>query len=78
MDALQSAPIEENGGSIIYESPSIGSFVTGWNVTPTVRGKPIQLRGYPMVDSPWAHADFGSGELTLRYGDEVYEIWFNQ
>ena len=23
-------------------------------------------------------ADFGSGELTLRYGDEVYEIWFNQ
>jgi hypothetical protein len=31
-----------------------------------------------MVDSPWAYADFGSGELTLRYGDEVYEIWFNQ
>ena len=45
---------------------------------PTVGGEPIQVHGYPLVDSPWAHADFGSGELTIRYGDEVYEIWFNQ
>jgi hypothetical protein len=78
VDALRSAPIKVEEGTIRYESPSIGSFVTGWDVVPTVEGKPIQLRGYPMVDSPWAYADFGSGELTLRYGDEVYEIWFNQ
>jgi hypothetical protein len=31
-----------------------------------------------MVDSPWAHADFGSGELVIRHGDDEYELWFNQ
>jgi hypothetical protein len=73
-----SAPIEADGDMLAYESPSIGRFVTGWDATPTVGGEPIQLHGYPLVDSPWAHADFGSGELAIRYGDEVYEIWFDQ
>jgi hypothetical protein len=41
-------------------------------------GQLIQLHGYPMVDSPWAHADFGSGELVIRHGDDAYELWFNQ
>jgi hypothetical protein len=78
VEALKAASIEADGDMLAYESPSIGRFVTGWDVVPTVGGEPIQLHGYPLVDSPWAHADFGSGELTLRYGDEVYEIWFNQ
>jgi hypothetical protein len=65
-------------GAITYDSPSIGRFVTGWDVTPTVNGEPIPLSRYPLVDSAWAHAEFGSGEMTLRYGDEVYELWFNQ
>jgi hypothetical protein len=78
VDALKAASITEHEGAISYASPSIGTFVTGWDTVPTLKGRPIQLRRYPMVDSPWAHADFGSGELTLRCGDEVYEIWFNQ
>ncbi len=78
VNALQSASIETNNGMLAYDSPSIGRFVTGWDGVPTVRGEPIVLRGYPMVDSQWAHADFGSGELAIRYSDEVYEIWFNQ
>jgi hypothetical protein len=78
VEALKSAPIEADGDMLAYESPSIGRFITGWEVAPTVGGAPIQLHGYPLVDSPWAHADFGSGEMTVRYGDEVYEIWFNQ
>lgn len=78
VEALKAAPVEADGDTLAYESPSIGRFVTGWDVAPTVGGEPIQLHGYPMVDSPWAHADFGSGELTIRHGDEVYEIWFNQ
>jgi hypothetical protein len=36
------------------------------------------LSRYPLVDSACAHADFGSGEMVLRNGDEVYELWFNQ
>jgi hypothetical protein len=62
----------------VFESPSVGRFVTGWDVQPTVNGEPIQLSRYPLVDSTWAHSDFGSGEMTLRYGDEIYELWFNQ
>lgn len=38
---------------------------------------PIQLSCCLLVDSAGAHADFGSGEMVLRYGDEVYELWFN-
>ncbi len=78
VNALQSAEIAAQDGVISYASPSIGRFVTGWDVRPTVNGQPIQLHGYPLVDSPWAHADFGSGELVIRHGEEEYEIWFNQ
>ena len=78
VQALTSAAVEVDGGAVSYASPSIGRFVTGWDVTPTVEGRPIALHGYPLVDSPWARASFGSGELTLRYGDETYEVWFNQ
>ncbi|MGC9468924.1 MAG: hypothetical protein ACP5HS_10070 [Anaerolineae bacterium] len=78
VDALLAAEATEVDGTLIYASPSIGRFSVGWEGTPTVQGAPIHLHGYPLVDSPWAHADFGSGELTLRHGDETYEIWFNQ
>ncbi len=76
--ALTSTSIELKDGTLAYESPSIGQFITGWDAAPTVNGEPIQLHDYPLVDSPWAYSDFGSGEMVLRYGDEVYEIWFNQ
>jgi hypothetical protein len=78
VNALKGSRVEAKGGVITYESPSVGRFVTGWEVAPTVKGEPIQLHGYPMVDSAWAHADFGSGELTIRYGDQLYEVWLNQ
>lgn len=76
--ALQQAEITVQDGVITYESPSIGRFVTGWDVKPTVNGEAIQLHGYPMVDSAWAHAAFGSGELEIRYKGDTYEVWFNQ
>ncbi len=75
--ALSSAKIESQKSEIRYVSPTIGEFVTGWDVAPTVAGEPLQLRGYPLVDSPWAYSAFGSGEMTLRYGDETYALWFN-
>jgi hypothetical protein len=78
VEALRFAPVGVDGDTLTYESPSIGRFVTGWEVTPTVGGEPLQLHGYPLVDSTWAHADFGSGEMTVRYGDEVYALWLNQ
>jgi len=78
VNALSKANITEQESVLTFESPSVGHFVTGWDARPTVNGEPIQLSRYPLVDSAWAHSDFGSGEMTLRYGDEVYELWFNQ
>jgi hypothetical protein len=76
--ALSSAEIENRNSAIRYVSPTVGEFVTGWDVAPSVNGQRLQLHGYPLVDSPWATSAFGSGEMTLRYGDETYTIWFNQ
>lgn len=78
VNALRAAPVAVEDGVITYTSPSIGKFVTGWDIKPTVNGAPIQLHGYPLVDSAWAHAAFGSGELVIRHGDQQYELWFNQ
>jgi hypothetical protein len=76
--ALGAATIEERDRSIHYHSPSIGEFITGWEGNPSVAGQPIPLRGYPLYDSPWAHAAFGEGLLDIHYKAEQYEIWFNQ
>jgi hypothetical protein len=76
--ALTMAKITETNNSLVYQSPSIGEFVTGWDVQPMVKGSPIQLHGYPLYESPWAYARFGSGELAIQYNGELYELWFNQ
>jgi hypothetical protein len=75
---IAQAEVKLENGVVTYASPSVGSFVTGWEVKPSVGGQPVQLSGYPMIDSAWGHADFGSGELRLTYADLEYELWFNQ
>ena len=72
------ARVSAQAGVITYESPTAGTFITGWDANPTINGEPIALRRYPLVGSAWAHSEFGSGKLVLTYGDEVYELWFNQ
>ena len=72
------AVVNVENGVVTYQSPSVGKFVTGWDVQPSVDGQPVPIKGYPMIDSAWGHADFGSGELHLTYGDLEYDLWFNQ
>ena len=76
--ALSAASVSAQDSVVTYESPSAGTFVTGWDAKPTIKGEAIAVRRYPLVDSAWAHSEFGSGELVLTYGDEMYELWFNQ
>jgi hypothetical protein len=78
VEALRHAEITATDDGLIYESPSIGTFVTGWDVEPTVAGESVKVSGYPLVDSPWAQSAFGSGEMTLRYEGAVRNLWFNQ
>lgn len=78
VEACTSAPVDVHDDVITYESPSVGRFVTGWDVTPTINGQLIPLTNYPLVESDWATSKFGSGELTIRYGDQTHELWYNQ
>jgi hypothetical protein len=78
VEAVCAAVVGCDGDTLVYQSPSIGRFESGWATRPTVEGEPIQLRGYPLVDSPWATSRFGSGEFVIRYGGEDYELWLNQ
>lgn len=76
--AIRAAALECDGDTISYASPSIGHFVSGWDRLPTLNGQPLQLTGYPLIDSPWASSRFGSGEFIIRYGGEEREIWLGQ
>jgi hypothetical protein len=76
--AVADAQLESDGDTITYHSPSVGRFVSGWDVTPTIDGAPIQLHGYPLIESPWAASRFGSGEFVMRYDGEAHELWLNQ
>ena len=78
VDALRAARVGAEGDVVFYDSPSQGRFATGWEVPPSINHVPIQLHEYPLVDSPWAHADFGSGCLTIRYNGQTHELYFNQ
>ena len=74
--AVSDASIKSSGETIIYQSPSIGEFVTGWDVTPSVGGEPIQTRDYELLESPFGKSQYGSGEMTLRHGEEKLRLFF--
>lgn len=78
VQAITAARIEGDDDKLVYHSPSVGRLVCGWGVAPTLNGEPLELRGYPLVDSPWAYSRFGSGEMVIRYGGEELELWLNQ
>ncbi len=77
VSAISAAGLRNDAGALVYDSPSIGTIRVGWDVAPTLNGKAIQLRGYPLVESDWAYSRFGSGEMRLQYQDQVRELWFN-
>jgi hypothetical protein len=77
INVLSAAPIEVVDGVVSYDSPSLGRFVTGWDALPSLNGAPIVLHDYPLVSSPWAHSDFGTGRLKIHYGEMTHECYFS-
>ncbi len=77
VQAVTTASVVCEGEKVTYHSPSIGTFVTGWIDRSSVEGEPLATRGYPLVDSAWAHSEFGSGEIRVRYHGEMYDIHLN-
>ncbi len=78
VEAIVDADLRPVEGGLAYDSPSVGRFVTGWDLVPTVGGEKVNTEGYALVDSPWAYSRYGSGEISLSYENERYTIWLNQ
>lgn len=77
VDLLRASKIEERNNALVYLSPSIGEFIIGWDIEPTVNGTPVKLRDYPLINSIWAESEFGSGHIVIRYAQENLELWFD-
>jgi hypothetical protein len=78
MNAIVATKPHRKDGQLVYASPSVGEIVFGWTGPATVNGNARHLSGYPLVDSPFAQSAFGSGEMVLKHGDGVEELFFNQ
>lgn len=65
-------------GQLVYASPSVGEIAFGWTGPAMVDGEARSLSGYPLVDSPFAQSRFGSGEMVLKHGNIIEELFFNQ
>jgi len=76
--AIVATKPQRKAGQLVYASPSVGEMVFGWTGSATVNGDVRLLSGYPLVDSPFAQSRFGSGEMVLKHGDAVEELFFNQ
>jgi hypothetical protein len=74
-DAIQRAPLETRQGKLHYRSPSIGTFVVGWEGVPTVDGVAIQLRDYQSLEGAWGQSIHGSGMLRIRRGEESRDLF---
>lgn len=44
--------------------------------TPAVNGAPLDYARWPLFESPFGHALAGENKLTLRHGNETYELDF--
>lgn len=78
VERIASVRPEREGDGVVYGSGSVGKIEFGWTGPATVNGEARAVSGYPLIDSPYAYGEFGKGEVTLRYGNRVEELWFNQ
>ena len=77
-DALAAAPVTFENDVMTYQSPSQGIIISGWEQNPIHNGAPVDSSAFPLVRNLWAYSDYGSGEITLTYGNERQQLWFNQ
>jgi hypothetical protein len=72
--ALSQASIEGDINSIRYDSPTLGSITTGWELPLEVAGRKIATSNYPRFDTPWCHAEFGSTQFEIACNGEVLTL----
>lgn len=77
MDKLLAAPVSFQNGVVVYDSPSVGRFVMGWEGPITVDGTAIKTRRLPTVTSDWINGEFGQPHLAITYKGETRDLWFD-
>lgn len=75
IDRIKKTEIQHIKGGLIYNSPSIGQLIVGWEIDPTVNGEEIKTNNYPLLKSPFGYSDFGSGHISFRFEDRVMDIF---
>lgn len=75
IESIKRADIESVDGGLVYNSPSAGRFLVGWDIEPSVNGEKIKIKDYPLLESPYGYSAFGSGHITLRFKDQIEEIF---
>ncbi|MDF2936993.1 MAG: hypothetical protein K0Q90_2366 [Paenibacillaceae bacterium] len=78
MEAIAAARISgTEGGGLGYESPSIGTVFLDYDSGCLLNGEAFPgPGGYPLIDSPYACAEYGSGLAELRLGGRVKKLNF--
>ena len=62
---MVSAPVQCDGLSLRYRSPSIGDVAFGWTGPLIVAGEEIPLHGYRRFDNPYCQAEVGERSYTI-------------
>jgi hypothetical protein len=78
MEAIAAARISvTEGGGLHYESPSIGRVLLNYESDCLLNGEVFPAPGgYPLIESPYACAEYGSGLAELRLGGRLKKLNF--
>jgi hypothetical protein len=77
VEKVSLATIIFEGDMVKYNSPSKGLMQFSFDGSFIVKGKKVELKGYPRYDNPFAGAVFPPKEILVRYSDGNLRLDFN-
>lgn len=74
VEALCAAPIQCDGLTVRYASPTLGEVRFGWTGPFRVGGQRVPLGNYPRFDNPYCQAPLGRDHFRLRFQNTSCEL----
>lgn len=68
------AEVKGDTESLIYASPTIGKFQTGWSTPTTLAGKPYSTRNEKRFDNPYCQAEFGTTAYEISFAGQQLRL----
>ncbi|HEU5086550.1 MAG TPA: hypothetical protein VFT99_03860, partial [Roseiflexaceae bacterium] len=78
VDAVAGAEVTIDGLEVTYVSPSVGMMQFGWHGPLRIAGAEVELHNYARFENAYCQAEWGARQYTIRYGDEQYQIDFEE